>query len=44
MIAFDQILDRMDNISLAPGYEPQRVEGLIFYSLKDLNITFTPRP
>jgi cytochrome P450 len=43
MIAFDQILDRMDDIALAPGSQPQRVEGLIFYSLKELQITFTPR-
>ncbi len=43
MIGFDQILDRMDDIALAPGSTPERVEGLIFYSLKDLRITFTPR-
>jgi cytochrome P450 len=43
MIAFDQILDRMDDIALAPDYTPERVEGLIFYSLRDLRITFTPK-
>jgi cytochrome P450 len=43
MIAFDQILDRLDDIALAPGSVPERLPGLIFYSLKDLHITFTPR-
>ncbi len=43
MIAFDQILDRMDNIQLAPGAVPKRAEGLIFYSLTSLPITFTAK-
>ena len=41
MIGFDRILDRLDNIQLAPGAQPQRTGGLIFYSLVDLKITFT---
>ena len=41
MIGFDRILDRLDNIQLAPGANPQRTGGLIFYSLVDLPITFT---
>lgn len=41
MIGFDRILDRLDNIQLAPGASPQRTGGLIFYSLVDLPITFT---
>jgi cytochrome P450 len=41
MIGFDRILDRMDDIALAPGVVPERTEGLIFYSLKSLPITFT---
>ncbi len=43
MIGFDRILDRLDNIQLAPGANPQRTGGLIFYSLVDLPITFTKR-
>jgi cytochrome P450 len=43
MIGFDQLLDRCENIQLAPGATPERTEGLIFYSLKSLPITFTPR-
>lgn len=41
MIGFDRILDRLDNIQLAPGATLQRTGGLIFYSLVDLPITFT---
>jgi cytochrome P450 len=41
MIGFDHILDRLDNIQLAPGATLQRTGGLIFYSLVDLPITFT---
>jgi cytochrome P450 len=41
MIGFDRILDRLDNIQLAPGATLQRTGGLIFYSLADLPITFT---
>ncbi len=43
MIGFDRILDRLDNIQLAPGANLQRTGGLIFYSLVDLPITFTKR-
>ncbi|MFM8155406.1 MAG: cytochrome P450 [Actinomycetes bacterium] len=43
MIGFDRILDRLDDIRLAPGANPQRTGGLIFYSLVDLPITFTAR-
>ena len=43
MIGFDHILDRLDNIQLAPGANLQRTGGLIFYSLVDLPITFTKR-
>ena len=43
MIGFDHILDRLDNIQLAPGATLQRTGGLIFYSLADLPITFTKR-
>lgn len=41
VIAFDHLLNRIDNIALAPGAQPEREAGLIFYSLKDLQITFT---
>jgi cytochrome P450 len=41
MIGFDRILDRLDNIQLAPGATIQRTGGLIFYSLVDLPVTFT---
>lgn len=43
MIGFDHILDRLDNIQLAPGATLQRTGGLIFYSLAELPITFTKR-
>lgn len=43
MIAFDHLLDRLDDIALAPGVVPQRTAGLIFYSLTSLPITFTKR-
>ncbi len=43
IIGFDRILDRLDNIQLAPGATLERTGGLIFYSLKDLPITFTAR-
>jgi len=43
MIGFDRLLDRLDNIQLAPGANPERTGGLIFYSLKNLPITFTAR-
>ena len=40
-LAFDHLLDRLSDIQLAPGAAPERTGGLIFYSLKDLPITFT---
>jgi cytochrome P450 len=43
MIGFDRILDRLDNIQLAPGAKLERTGGLIFYSLVNLPITFTKR-
>lgn len=43
MIAFDQILDRMENIALAPGYVEKRAPGFFLYSLTELPITFTQR-
>jgi cytochrome P450 len=43
MIGFDRILDRLDDIQVAPGATLERTGGLIFYSLKDLPITFTAR-
>jgi cytochrome P450 len=42
MIGFDRILDRIDDIALAPGAPVERTSGLLFYSLKELPITFTP--
>ena len=43
MIGFEVLLDRLDNIALAPGAVPTRAEGFIFYSLTSLPITFTKR-
>jgi cytochrome P450 len=43
VIGFDRILDRLDDIALAPGAQPQRTAGLLFYSLQDLPVTFTAR-
>ena len=40
IIGFGRILDRLDDIALAPGAAPKRTEGLIFYSLADLPVTF----
>jgi len=43
MIAFDQLLDRIDNIALAPGYEETRAPGFFLYSLTELPIVFTKK-
>ncbi len=43
MIGFDQLLDRLDDIALAPGVVPERTSTMLFYSLKSLPITFTAR-
>ena len=43
IIGFDRIIDRLDNIKLAPGATLERAGGLIFSSLKGLPITFTAR-
>ena len=43
MIGFDRILDRLDKIQISPGATLERTGGIIFYSLKDLPITFTAR-
>jgi cytochrome P450 len=43
MIAFDVLLDRLDDIRLAPDAEPIRTSGLLFYSLESLPITFSAR-
>lgn len=43
MIAFDALLDRLDDIALAPGVEPDRAPGLFLYSLASLPITFTAK-
>jgi cytochrome P450 len=43
MIAFDHLLNRLNNIALAPGVVPERTSGLIFYTLTSLPITFAKR-
>ena len=43
VIAFDQILDRMDDIALAPGAVIERAPGFFLYSLTSLPITFRKR-
>lgn len=43
MIAFDRLLDRVDDIALAPGATIERAPGFFLYSLTTLPITFTPR-
>lgn len=40
MIGFDRLLDRLDDIQLAPGVTPERAPGLFLYSLTSLPITF----
>lgn len=42
MIAFDRLLDRLDDIALAPGATLERAPGFFLYSLTSLPITFTP--
>lgn len=43
MIGFDRLLDRLDDIALAPGVVPERAGSMLFYSLTSLPITFTAR-
>lgn len=43
IIGFDHILDRMDDLALAPGATLERAPGFFLYSLVDLPITFTAR-
>ena len=43
MIAFDRILDRMDDIALAPGVKIERAPGFFLYSLTSLPLTFRKR-
>ena len=43
MVAFDRILDRMDDIVIAPGATIERAPGFFLYTLKELPITFTAR-
>ena len=42
-IAFDRLLDRLDDIALAPGAELERAPGFFLYSLTSLPLTFTDR-
>ena len=39
--ALERLLDRLDDIGLDHGTEPERNEGLLFYSFKTLPIRFT---
>jgi cytochrome P450 len=41
--AFERLLARLDDIQLDTGQEPERNEGLLFYSFKALPIRFRPR-
>jgi cytochrome P450 len=41
--AFERLLARLDDIGLDAGQEPERNEGLLFYSFKALPIGFRPR-
>lgn len=43
MIAFDRLLDRLDDIAIAPGTTLERAPGFFLYSLTALPITFTAR-
>lgn len=43
MIGFDHLLNRLDDIAIAPGVVPERTSTMLFYSLKSLPITFTAR-
>jgi hypothetical protein len=38
--AFERLLARLDDIHLDTGTEPERNEGLLFYSFKTLSIRF----
>ncbi len=41
MIAFDRLLDRLDDIAIAPGATIERAPGFFLYSLVSLPLTFT---
>ena len=43
MIAFDRILDRLDDIAVAPGATLERAPGFFLYSLTSLPLTFRAR-
>ncbi len=43
MVAFDRLLDRLDDIAVAPDAELTRAPGFFLYSLTALPITFTAR-
>ena len=43
VIAFDRLLDRLDDIALAPGAQLERAPGFFLYSLVSLPLTFTAR-
>jgi cytochrome P450 len=43
MVAFDRLLDRLDDIALAPGVTVERAPGFFLYSLTSLPITFRAR-
>lgn len=43
VIAFDRLLDRLDDIALAPGATLERAPGFFLYSLVSLPLTFTAR-
>ena len=41
MVAFDKLLDRIDNIAIAPGASADRAPGFFLYSLTSLPLVFT---
>lgn len=41
---FKALLDRLDNIQLAPQNDFQHMQSVIHRALKELHITFTPKP
>jgi cytochrome P450 len=43
VIAFRHLLGRLDDLALAPGFEPRHKPSVLLRGLGALNVTFTPR-
>jgi cytochrome P450 len=43
-LAFSALLERLDEIALAPGFAPEYLPGLSLRTLRELHIRYRPRP